>query len=193
MNKNLLLLSAFFLLAGCGNDSETEIPIEQIKTVPVLNATSVALTPLKSADSNDFERHLKNGVYLNSTRQNDVSEAVVDSVPTADAISDSSKQSGYSSTITQEVGVDEGDRIKYDGEYMYIANYEYYQKQTLLEEAPTSQTSVRILQRDTQGDLNVLSNTVVNEDASSINSLYLKNNTLAVLSNIYNYSIASTM
>ena len=193
MNKNLLLLSSFFLLVGCGSDSETEVSIEQVKIVPVLNAVSVALTPLKSADSKDFERHLKNGVYLNSTRQNDVYEAVVDSTSTADVSSDSSKQSSYSSTITQEVGVDEGDRIKYDGEYMYIANYEYYQKQTLLAEAPTSQTSVRILQRDTQGDLNVLSNIVVNEDASSINSLYLNKNTLAVLSNIYNYSIASTM
>jgi len=193
LNKNLLLLSSFFLLVGCGSDSETEVSIEQVKIVPVLNAVSVALTPLKSADSKDFERHLKNGVYLNSTRQNDVYEAVVDSTSTADVSSDSSKQSSYSSTITQEVGVDEGDRIKYDGEYMYIANYEYYQKQTLLAEAPTSQTSVRILQRDTQGDLNMLSNIVVNEDASSINSLYLNKNTLAVLSNIYNYSIASTM
>jgi uncharacterized secreted protein with C-terminal beta-propeller domain len=189
------MLSSFVLLIGCGGESNTDAPIEKVQEVPSLNAMSIALTPLKSASSADFEHHLKNGVYLNSTQQNNFLESGVTdaSTPTADMSSVTGKESGYSSTILQETGVDEGDRIKYDGEYMYIANYEYYQRQTLVADESRSQTAVRILQRDAQGDLKELSHTVVSEEASSINSLYLNKNKLAVLSDIYDYSIASSM
>jgi len=187
-----MLLSIFLLLVGCGGESKKEASIEHTQEVPSLNAMSIALTPLKAASSTDFEHHLRNGIYLNSTQQNEsvVSDAAT---PSADVNSTVGKQSGYSTTITQEAGVDEGDRIKYDGEYMYIAHYEYYQQQTLAEENATSQTSVRILQRDSGGDISELSNTVVNEEASSINSLYLNKNKLAVLSDIHHFSIANSM
>jgi len=186
--KKIILLSSFLPLIGCGGDPKTEVPLEQLQQVPSLNAMSMVLTPLKSANSTDFEQHLRNGVYLNSVQQDGVLESTSADTATATvaASSISGEQKSYSSTVTQEVGVDEGDRMKYDGEYIYIANHPYYQRQTLAEEAPTPQTSVRILQRDAQGGVSELSNTVVNENASSINSLYLNKDKLAVLSNIYN-------
>ncbi|MCI2285786.1 beta-propeller domain-containing protein [Colwellia sp. MSW7] len=200
LDKILLLLGSLLLLVGCGSDSktdETAVSIEELKEVPSLNAMSMALTPLKAVNASDFEQHLKNGVYLNSAQQSDIFQSVDANTSTLEsnsAVSDSTgKQSGYSTTITQEAGVDEGDRIKYDGEYMYIANYQYYQRQTIAEEAPSPQTSIRILQRDTQGELSELSTTVVSNEASSIKSLYLNKDKLAVLSNINNYSIYSTM
>ena len=191
LNKRIILLSSFLPLIGCGGDSKTEIPIEQLEEVPTLNAMTMALTPLKSVNASDFEQHLKNGIYLNSAQQNGILEAVAfdAATPTAAASNKSGSSASYSSTITQEAGVDEGDRIKYDGEFMYIANYQYYQRQTFAEEAPIQQTSVRILQRNAQGEVSELSNTVVNEDASSINSLYLSKGKLAVLSNVYNFFI----
>ena len=191
LNKKLILLSSVLTLMGCGGDSKTEVPIEQLEEVPALNVMTMALTPLKSVNASDFEQHLKNGIYLNSAQQNGILEAVAfdAATPTAAASNKSGSSASYSSTITQESGVDEGDRIKYDGEFMYIANYQYYQRQTFAEEAPIQQTSVRILQRNAQGEVSELSNTVVNEDASSINSLYLSKGKLAVLSNIYNFSI----
>lgn len=200
LGKIILLLSSFSLLVGCGSDSKTNesaVSIEELKEVPSLNAMSMALTPLKAVNASDFEQHLKNGVYLNSAQQSEFFTTVDASTSPSEsstAASDStSKQSGYSSTITQEAGVDEGDRIKYDGEYMYIANYQYYQRQTIEEEAPSPQTSIRILQRDPQGEVSELSTTVVSTEASSIKSLYLNKDKLAVLSNINNYSIYSTM
>lgn len=202
LGKTILLTSSFLLLVGCGSDSkkdETAVSIEQLKEVPALNAMSMALTPLKAVNASNFEQHLKNGVYLNSAQQNSIFETVdATASPSTDASTTSAssatgKESGYSSTITQEAGVDEGDRIKYDGEYMYIAKNQYYQRQTIAEEAPTPQVSVRILQRDAQGEVSELSNTVVNTEVSSIKSLYLNKDKLAVLSNIYNYSIYSTM
>jgi len=188
LNKKIILLSSFLPLIGCGGDSKTAVPIDQLKEVPSLNAISMALTPLKSVNSTDFEQHLKNGVYLNSAQQDGILETATFD---AAASSISGERGGYSSTITQEAGVDEGDRIKYDGEYIYIANYQYYQKQTLAEETPTPQTTIRILQRDGQGEVSEISDTVVNEDASSINSIYLNKAKLAVLSTIYDFSINS--
>jgi hypothetical protein len=194
LDKIIILLGSLLLLVGCGSDSSTKesaLSIEQLEEVPELNTMSMALSPLKGASAGDFEQHLKNGVYLNSAQQNGFLEVGDSSnISTSDA---AGGQSGYSLTITQEAGVDEGDRIKYDGDYMYIANNQYYQRQTIAEEAPTPQTSVRILQRNEQGEVSELSNTTVNTEASSIKSLYLNKNKLAVLSNIQNYSIYNDM
>jgi uncharacterized secreted protein with C-terminal beta-propeller domain len=192
LNKRIILLSSLLPLIGCGGNSKTEVPITQLEEVPSLNAMSMALTSLKPVNSTDFEQHLKNGVYLNSAQQDGfmINFALDAALPTAESGNKSNEQNGYSSTITQEEGVDEGDRIKYDGEYMYVTNYQY-QRQTLAEEDPIPATSVRILRRDAQGDVSEISNTVVNKDASSINSLYLNKNRLAVLSNIYDFSIYS--
>ncbi|MFT5759032.1 MAG: putative secreted protein with C-terminal beta-propeller domain [Alteromonadaceae bacterium] len=193
LNKKIILLCSFLPLVGCGGNSKTEVPVVQLAEVPPLNAMSMALTSLKSVSSTDFEHHLKNGVYLNSAQHEGMLEVVTfDASSPAAASNKSGGQSSYSSTITQEAGVDEGDRIKYDGEYMYIANYHYNQRQTFAAEDPIPQTSVRILQRDAQGEISELSNIVVNEDASSINSLYLNKDKLAVLSNIYDFSISSS-
>ena len=189
LNKKIILLSSFLPLLGCGGDSKNEVSIENLKEVPELNTMSMALTPLKPVNATDFEQYLKNGVYLNSSQQDGVLENTASDIgtPTPATTSSSNEQSGFSSTITQEEGVDEGDRIKYDGEFMYIANHEYYQRQTFAQEAPIPQTSVRILQRDSQGDISELSKTLVNEEASSINSLYLNDDKLAVLSDIYTF------
>ena len=197
MNNKIILISSVVLLAGCGSESTTEVPVANLKKVPELNTISMALTPLKAASSNDFEKHLRNGVYLNSAQNVNRYESInsdtststdANSSPTTS--SDSSVgESGYSSTITQEKGVDEGDRIKYDGEFIYVANYSYYQHRTFAEESASSQNTIRILKRDAQGDISELSNTVVNENNSSINSLYLNKDKLAVLSNIFDYSI----
>jgi uncharacterized secreted protein with C-terminal beta-propeller domain len=189
LNKKIILLSSFLPLLGCGGDSKNEVSIENLKEVPELNTMSMALTPLKPVNATDFEQYLKNGVYLNSSQQDGVLENTASDTGTpTPATSDSSnEQGGFSSTITQEEGVDEGDRIKYDGEFMYIANFESRQFHILAQEAPIPQTSVRILQRDSQGDISELSKTLVNEEASSINSLYLNDDKLAVLSDIYTF------
>ncbi|NQZ86882.1 MAG: beta-propeller domain-containing protein [Colwellia sp.] len=190
LNKKIILLSSFLPLLGCGGDASNDVSIENLKEVPSLNAMTMALTPLKPVNATDFEKHLKNGVYLNSAQQSEIFQtfdANTEGNPTPATSNNNNEQSGYSSTITQEEGVDEGDRIKYDGEFMYIANNEYYQRQTYAQEAPIAQTSVRILQRDAQGEISELSKTLVNEAASSINSLYLNKDKLAVLSDIYTF------
>jgi uncharacterized secreted protein with C-terminal beta-propeller domain len=181
LNKKIILLSSFLPLLGCGSGSNDEVSIENLKEVPSLNVMSMALTPLESVSSTDFEQHIKNGVYLNSLLSGRFETMNADTgSSTPETSYSNNEQSGYSSTITQEEGIDEGDRIKYDGEYMYIANNHYFSG-----EAPIPETSVRILQRDLQGDISELSKTVVNEEAASINSLYLNKDKLAVLSNIY--------
>ena len=192
LNKKIILLSSFLPLLGCGGGSNNEVSIENLKEVPALNEMSMAMTPLKSVNATAFEQHLKNGMYLSSVQQDGILENTASDTgtPVPATTGSSNQQQGYSTTITQEEGVDEGDRIKYDGEFMYIANRNYYQRFRTQEAAPLAQTWLRILQRDTQGEVTELSTTVVNEDAYSINSLYLNNDKLAVLSDVYNSSIS---
>ena len=120
LNKKIILLSSFLPLLGCGGGSNKEVSIENLKEVPSLNEMSMALTPLKSVNATAFEQHLKNGVYLSSIQQDGILENTASDTGTpVPATTDSSnQQQGYSTTITQEKGVDEGDRIKYDGEFM---------------------------------------------------------------------------
>ena len=191
VSNRIILLSSFLLLTGCGSDSTTEISIANLKKVPKLNNISMALTPLKQSNTTDFEKHLRNGVYLTSARQYDFLESDTSdntAVPSTSTSESNTSKGAYSSTITQEAGVDEGDRIKYDGEYIYVANYSYYQHQTFAEETSSQQNSIRILKRDAQGDLSEVSNTQLSEEDATVNSLYLSKDKVAVLSDIYNYS-----
>lgn len=104
--------------------------------------------------------------------------------------STSTVNNNYSSTITQENDVDEADRIKYNGSYLFIANNEYNQPYLSDTNQQIEQrgNTIKILQRDSQGDLNKVSETVIFEEASSIDSIYLTDNTLAVISNVYNFT-----
>ena len=105
----------------------------------------------------------------------------------------SSTDNNFSSTITQEANVDEGDIVKYDGEFIYIAA-KYYNNQVSDNDfaaSTTPRTSVRVMQRGNDGDIIERPNITVNENASNIDNLYLGGDTLAVISNIshYNYDV----
>ena len=65
------------------------------------------------------------GPQLTSSSRSDVAEATIDrvwSVATTDSAGASSLRGGFSNTNTQEEGVDEGDIVKTDGEYIYLVS-----------------------------------------------------------------------
>ncbi len=191
IKKSLVVILSTSLFACGGGDNGGSV-VGHVESVPELNPMAVPLSALSPAQGNDFERHLKNGIYLRNQAQFRVT---LD----GSAETDTSAAAEFSSTNVQEQGVDEADRIKYDGEYLFIANHQAGDV-GILEQGEgdgddkdqQALTSVRIMQRQAQGELLELNTVVVNQEASYINGLYLKENTLAVLSDIYQYNIAAT-
>lgn len=157
------------ILIGCGGDATNTNSNNNntITQVPELTQAQLSLKPLAKADADDFINHYKNGLYL--TLQNGYKTAT--SELAQDAASGGSS-GDYSQTITQETDVDEADRVKYNGDYLYVGG-----------------ESVRILKRNSDHSLTEVSS--INSGTNSwnyANELYLQADNLAVISNQNYYS-----
>lgn len=156
------------------------------KEVPELNELQMSLTPLARETTNTettFEQHIKNGLYLRSVQNNYVVDGAMESAAVADQASDG--DAGFSQTNVQQQGVAEGDRIKYDGEHMFIANNQYDFHVLESSMSREAQSSVRVMQRNDNGDVSEAASISLNLPSANINSLYLNNNTLVAVSDIY--------
>ena len=207
-----LFSSLLITVTGCGG-SDTPV-VEVPTTPPELNELTVAITPLSVNAQTTFSQHIKNGIYIRSSQaytpntQQELTTTADASVETnAGSTSASSSDGKFSSTTTQEQGVDEADRIKYDGNYLFIANNNYYpytidtdvlegSAETTSDQIPsTAQTksTVRVMQRTASGEINPLSEVSLELDSSNIDGLYLNNDILTVISTAQqNYSIYTT-
>ncbi len=115
-----LSLISLLLLASSGCRSAEE---------PAQSAALPPDAPLVPADAESFEEYMKQGLAmvevpdLRFALDDDVFVAPAsDAIPTALAASGSETAGvSFSSTNLQTVGVDEADRIKFDGEFLYVA------------------------------------------------------------------------
>jgi len=178
--KSLIALSICSILVGCGSNDDSP---------PELNEMSMALTPLSKNAPTTFEQHIKNGLYIRSSAADIMT--LEDSSMVADASPAQSRE--FSTTTVQTAGVGEGDRIKYDGEYLFIAKNNDYKYTTVSTDdqglpASDSQTSIRIMKRETNGEIAEIADVPVNNEAHHINSIYLQGSELAVMSDINSYT-----
>lgn len=167
-------------LVGCGGSSDSESPIivDPILDPPVINAPTVLSGPLVQVGAISFEQYLKNGIYGASTTP--FLEFVEDA---ASAVTNSS---GFSTTNTQEAGVDEADRIEYDGEHLFLATHPTWIDETFVP------GQVRILRRNEDFSLEEVAVHNVGEEQFSSSGMYLYENSLSVLSaNTPIYDLAS--
>ncbi|MDP7591674.1 MAG: beta-propeller domain-containing protein [Litorilituus sp.] len=184
--KRSLLAVALFSLAGCNGDNDSATVIVD-KGIPELNEMQLSLKGLKKSQNASFISHYKNGIYL-STFMGDVIALAEDSSSTSK--SSNVDDRSYSTTITQENGVDEADRVKYDGNHLYIANDGYLDSSLETGDMITSQAGVRILSRQaddslvTVGQIELASD---EENLASINGIFLADNQLSVLSNNHTF------
>lgn len=183
--KSLALGTSLLLLAACGGSGDSNGSEEEVQ-LPDLTQYQMSTEPLTKATDDEFLTYLRNGIYLNSidTRKYEESADDAASAPVA-------ADGDYSQTTTQEVGVDEADRVKYDGQIIYLAA-NAYGNYVFAEGAERPATHVRVLQRQSDNSLVELTDIPINAEQSSsnsINGLYLNTETqqLAVLSNQYTY------
>ena len=200
--SSLVMLSVIGLLGCGGSDSPSDtiliqpVPVDPVivppvSTLPQLNDMSISLKPLKSVNETSFETHYKNGLYLATLTDDGKRYLNSGDVSTSEA--SSSSADGFSETITQEAGVDEADRVKYDGDYLYIANNGGYihaiDEGTKIATSTPYSANVRILKR--QADDTLLTVNTLNigdvKNSPNIDGLYLSEGRLTVLSSTYSY------
>ncbi|MFC3122022.1 beta-propeller domain-containing protein [Agaribacter flavus] len=165
---SILSLSVLSACSG-GSDSGSVPEIELVTSPPEIVLKQNSGSPLQSSGANSVSLFVKNGIYLNNQQQ-------FFTFLENDAVSTpaSSSSRGFSQTNTQETGVDEADRVEYNGEYVFAADVPIWYPEE--EYAP----KVRILQRLGDDSLNQVADLDV---ASSYNvgGLYLADDKLAVI------------
>ena len=176
--KRSLLLSSLTLgiLIGCGGSNKTDTPSVEEQEIPKLNDIKVSAAPLIKASEFQFSQNLKNGLfkrYQTRLSNDDTLENDASTSPTA--------SKDFSQTNQQEQNVDESDRIKYDGEFLFIAANSF---NDIDHDSNEGENYIRIMQRNEKGEMNPIQNLPYSEVHSSDQQLYLHDNTLAIL----NYS-----
>lgn len=178
--KGGLPLIALALVACGGNSNSDKVVMgyQAVESLPELNAMTVPTGRLSKASAPTFERHLKQGVFMRAHNEYRITFG--------DHNKQAAEQSqgGFSSTNVQEQGVDEADRVKYDGQYLFIT--QEHQGIGIFEDSKgTANTFIRVLERDTSGAMAQVGQIAVNQNATSINGIYLHQDKLAILSDIY--------
>lgn len=171
----IIILMIVLVLAACSDSSvETvnETVVERPTEPPQLNSATSFDGPLVRAGQQSVSRFIKNGIYsaafdnANTNRQE-----VTEPTFSLDAAS-----ANFSTTNTQESGVDEADRIEYDGEVLFLAAYPQWF------DGRNNQSQVRVLERQNDFSLNLVAELPLLDENSNIEGLYQHNDKLAVLS-----------
>lgn len=185
MNK--LLPSLLFIvvsagLTACGGSSESVVitdPPEPPRPTeaPDVNQATAFEGPLFKAGETDVSRFIRNGIY--SATLNGQNRESLDASPSP-VSSQGAFSQGFSTTNTQEQGVDEADRVEYDGNTLFLATYPQW-----FDEEQSAK--IRVLQRNDDFSLTEITQLTVSEDRSNVDGLFLANDRLAVLGSDFPY------
>lgn len=117
------LTLCMLILYGCGGSKADSVPPvidETIEpTLPQIIAPKLTGAKLKPANTESFSQSVKNGIFSNYDRNAIVSTPSAPAITQSDSLAPPSSES-FSQTITQEVGVDEMDIMKFDGQNLYV-------------------------------------------------------------------------
>ncbi|KZN69829.1 beta-propeller domain-containing protein [Pseudoalteromonas luteoviolacea] len=190
---HLIARSSLFIvtlpaLVACGGSNNSEdkpgegnsnVP----NSVPELNWLAESSSSLRKSSSSEFNQLIKNGMYLSQWQSGvDDTDKVANAAPEAD-----SGSSNFSTTNVQESGVDEGDRIEYDGTYLYIAGHS--EQDVVIQD--DFQQFVRVMQRTEEGIAEV-ARIEASDSLYSHQELYLDDNRLVSVFKYPVYSMVSS-
>ncbi|MDC8831587.1 beta-propeller domain-containing protein [Alteromonas gilva] len=160
-------------IIACGNDSEsTPGSITSPPQLSFMPASGSALTASQDVSPGQY---VKNGLYLMQLEYQD---------PTSGGDADApefSASDNYSTTNNQIDGVDEADRIEYNGEYFFVADVPIWTEETGLI------NNVRILRRLDDFSLSEAANIPLQPEFN-VSGMYLYSDTLGVVSHTYQYA-----
>jgi hypothetical protein len=177
-NLSAMTASAALLLSACGSGGGDDDVVlrQQIE----LNSAQVSLQPLKETTTTSFATHLKNGLYTASINQIiNASSGCNNCEATSTPSTDTGSSAGvFSQTNTQEAGVDEADRVEYDGEHLYIAAHPYYDPIT---DNGSQSDYIKIMQRQEDTSFSQINALSLPDGFNSVEGMYVAQNKLAAL------------
>lgn len=103
------------LLAGCDDEHSSD---NNDPNNSMISRAGISGSPLTYISADKFESFIKNGIRLSTTIGIGVPE-LMDTADQASTSESSGSSANYSTTNLHEAGVDEADRLKYDGQYLY--------------------------------------------------------------------------
>ena len=191
-----LALTFSFTLISCANNDDSPEFLDHTELTEL--STDGGILIKSSAEQTSLT--IKNGVFIANfygrnynTTCNECDfavEAVAESAATDDASADGSAD--FSSTTTQEEGVAVSDRVKYDGNRMFLASnndYGYYsidtQSDNNNEDDIKNKPHVRILERQSDDSLIEQSIVATDDSAYNLSDLYLNQNRMMTIYNTY--------
>ena len=164
-----------FFVVGCSSDSDPTFTVLEPTEAPTVNPPAAFSGSLTQKSNYIVVNYLRNGLYSAS-----VGEAEPEPNDNQAPIDFASSDSGFSTTNTQESGVDEADRIEFDGTTMYVADYPIWTSEL------EYQASIRVLSKQSDNSLTEVSRLPILEPEWAIHGMYLASETsdkrLAVLS-----------
>lgn len=170
-NRNVLVLSIItsaMLLSACSGSNESEpltpVPPPDPVTPPTVNPAKTFAGNLTLGNSGKASNYIRNGLYSMSLGNNQ--EQVATDAPSAPSFGAIGK-GNFSTTNTQEIGVDEADRIEFDGTNIYVADFPIYAYEN------QQSAQVRILEKQQDSSLIQQSSISLPNNANRINGLYL--------------------
>ncbi len=159
----LAISSLFLVLAGCNHGSD-EVNIDYSD----LKQSTVKDSSLSKPSSNDFDSYIKNGIRLRLTQQNYPVDLAI--APTEGDGASGAQSSSFSTTNVHEIGVDEADRLKYDGQYLYQVSLPWF-----VNENGDKDNSIRILKSDPNGATAELVSEIPNDSGDlQIDDIFLR-------------------
>ena len=202
MGLSVVLTFCSVILVGCGGSTTSPVPPiidETIEpSVPQILPPQISATKLKPANTESFSQSVKNGIFANYDHNARVSTPASPTIAQSDSLATPSTES-FSQTITQEIGVDEMDIMKFDGQYLYVVERNIQAvvnakipEPNALSPIPSVQqmdTQIRVLAKQTDDSLQqqaaivVLQNDAMNY--THLRGMYLHDEQLVVLGEGY--------
>ena len=179
--SGVLLLVGGLSLQGCGSGDSggTSSQPEVINTdYSQLKSATLQTEPLaKATQSEPFVSYIKNGLRLRLRDQSEPFDLAEQGVVA------NASTSGFSGTNVHVSGVDEADFVKYDGEYIYIAqspNYQFFTSDvqgSIVAEGSGKDNGIRILKTSpSQATASEVAHIDFKDDSVALAQLYLVTN-----------------
>lgn len=167
-------------MIGCNSSSDDSLPISELEVMPVTDSKLI------NATASQVTLTLQNGLYLSAIGQGP--NCVDCQFVTLDGGVAETASGNFSSTTTQEQGVDESDRVKYDGNLLYVASNKQGEVVAFEDGAQTQETApahVRVLSRNADDSMSELAVINASEDAGYLSDLYLHQDVLTMIYDVY--------
>ncbi|MCP3429744.1 beta-propeller domain-containing protein [Opacimonas viscosa] len=166
MSRFLFIFALLPYLMSCGGGASSAPVVEPPDPIqpPLIAEPKRSLARLKAVNEEMLATQIKNGLYYTSG----ASVSTPTALPVAESDMADTRSLNFSQTVTQEMGVDESDIMKYDGEWLFVAT-------------PNENKRIRVLRKQTDRSLAAVAEIALEEEDMVVNGLYLTSEHLSII------------